>query len=458
MTDKTVEFINKANEIHNNKYDYSKVIYDNNLKNVIIICKDHGEFLQTPNVHKRGNGCQKCGKNYRINTKEFIEKAINKRGNKYDYSKVNYINSQTHIIIICKVHGEFSITPNNHLNGNGCKKCAFESMRDLKRKPKKEFIEKAIKVHGNKFNYSKVDYIDISEEIVIICNDFDHGEFKQTPYKHLNSKYGCPKCSGNYILTKEEFIEKAIEVHGNKFNYTNINYVNGSIPIEIECKTHGLFLQIPSIHLKGHQCSKCAVELRCLNQIENNNFVSKAMKIWGTEYDYSKVDYQGSNTNVKIICKIHGEFEKTPDNHIHKTKPQGCQKCQTKKQHSKAQIEWLSFISLKDNIIIEHAENNKEFIIPNTKYKADGYCQETNTIYEYHGDYWHGNPNVFDSNEINKTTKCTFGELYQKTLDREQKIKDMGFNLVTIWESDWIKLNKSIKFLQRKYRNYKLNK
>jgi hypothetical protein len=114
----------------------------------------------------------------------------------------------------------------------------------------------------------------------------------------------------------------------------------------------------------------------------------------------------------------------------------------------------MNFIQTKDNIYIQHGENSNEYQIPNTRFKADGYCEETNTIYEYHGDYWHGNPAKFDRNEINKRTKCTFGKLYEKTLKREQQIKDMGFNLITIWESDWIKLNKFVKILQRKFRMF----
>jgi G:T-mismatch repair DNA endonuclease (very short patch repair protein) len=117
----------------------------------------------------------------------------------------------------------------------------------------------------------------------------------------------------------------------------------------------------------------------------------------------------------------------------------------------------LNFISIFYAINISHAENDKEFILPNTRLKADGYCKETNTIYEFHGDYWHGNPHIYPNNKYNNTTKCTFGELYKNTLNKEQQIRNLGFNLITIWESDWIKLNKCVKLLQRKFRISKLN-
>jgi len=119
------------------------------------------------------------------------------------------------------------------------------------------------------------------------------------------------------------------------------------------------------------------------------------------------------------------------------------------------QINWLNLLQKLNNINIMHMENGGEYKIPDTNFKADGYCQETNTIYEFNGDFWHGNPKRYDLNEINNVTKCTFGELYQKTLNKEKIIKEMGFNLIVIWESDWIKIIKCLKILQKKFRNYK---
>jgi len=180
-------------------------------------------------------------------------------------------------------------------------------------------------------------------------------------------------------------------------------------------------------------------------------FIDKASQIHNNKYDYSNVNYIKSNIKVNIICnetKI--PFDMTPNNHL---RGQGCECCSRK--YSKTQIKWLNFISIYYNINIQHAKNEKEFLIPNTRYKADGYCKETNTIYEFHGDYWHGNPKIFKENELNKTTKCTFGDLYEKTIKREKEIKDMGYNLVVIWESGWNKINKSIILLQRKFKKLK---
>ena len=135
----------------------------------------------------------------------------------------------------------------------------------------------------------------------------------------------------------------------------------------------------------------------------------------------------------------------------------GCPKC-SNNGFSKPSILWLDFLSKLYNIYIQHAHNDGEYVITTTKYRADGYCKENNTIYEFHGDYWHGNPKKFNPDDINEITKKTFKELYDETLIRENKIKNFGYNLVVIWEYDWKKLNRCIKILQRRFRKYHYKK
>ncbi len=103
-------------------------------------------------------------------------------------------------------------------------------------------------------------------------------------------------------------------------------------------------------------------------------------------------------------------------------------------QHSYKSIQWLDYIMEQEGIFIQHAGNIGEYQIPGTRYKADGYCKETNTVYEFYGDYWHGNPDVYESELINETTNCTMGELYQRTIKKECKLIELGYNLITIWE------------------------
>lgn len=173
----------------------------------------------------------------------------------------------------------------------------------------------------------------------------------------------------------------------------------------------------------------------------------KAIRVHGTIYDYSAVKYKTASKKVTIICKTHGEFQQMPSSHI--SLKQGCPNCTSR--ISKIQIHWLEFMSKMNGVTIQHGMNKGEFRIPKTRYFADGYCQETNTIYEFHGDYWHGNPSKYKANNTSYYGK-TFGELYEKTLKKENKIRSLNYNLVTIWESEWLLLNQRVKMLQKKYR------
>ena len=129
-----------------------------------------------------------------MTVQEFTEKAKKVHGDKYDYSKVEYINNKTKVCIICPEHGEFWQTPDSHLRGRGCRQCSIKSMKDKQRLSTEDFIEKAKEIHGNKYDYSKVDYVNSQTKVCIICPK--HGEFWQTPLNHLKGK-GCPDCYGN---------------------------------------------------------------------------------------------------------------------------------------------------------------------------------------------------------------------------------------------------------------------
>ena len=182
------EFIQKAKSVHGDKYDYSKVEYMGCKTKVCIICPEHGEFWQRPDVHLKEFGCGKCSGKHKYTTEEYIQKAKEVHGDKYDYSKTEYINARTKVCIVCPEHGEFWSTPNVLLNGHSCPKCSQPHTKSNK----EEFIAKAREVHGNKYDYSNVEYIDSKTLICIICPE--HGEFWQTPNNHLRGA-GCPTCA-----------------------------------------------------------------------------------------------------------------------------------------------------------------------------------------------------------------------------------------------------------------------
>jgi len=191
---KREEFISKANKIYNNKYDYSKVKYINNKTKVEIICKIHGSFFKEPSSFLKGVECNICKKNkIRENEKEkFILKANKIYNNKYDYSKVKYINNKTKVEIICKTHGSFFQKPNDHLMKHECPSCSLEKNKDTFKLGKNKFIYKSNKIHRNKYDYSKVVYVNSRTAINIICPI--HGSFFQKPHEHLRG-HGCRLCN-----------------------------------------------------------------------------------------------------------------------------------------------------------------------------------------------------------------------------------------------------------------------
>lgn len=203
------DFVKKAREVHGDKYNYSKVEYAGTHKSVCIICPKHGEFWQRPDCHLNGNGCSKCGiENISSTKEEFINKAREVHGDKYDYSKVEYVNSRTNVCIICPEHGEFKQTPDGHLKGQGCPKCNGGVKLNTN-----EFIKMAREVHGDKYDYSKVEYVDSHTKVCILCPK--HGEFWQTPSNHLKGQ-GCPNCNNNKL---ESEIKLMLDEQGIKYNY-----------------------------------------------------------------------------------------------------------------------------------------------------------------------------------------------------------------------------------------------
>ena len=360
------QFINEAKSIHGEKYDYSKVEYVNNSTKVRIICPIHGEFYQTPKSHLHGNGCPRCGIIKRSNsksytTKSFIKKAIEVHGNKYDYSKVIYIDTNTKVSIICPKHGEFWQTPNVHLQGHGCPKCGKDSSSTLSRKNVDEFINEARKIHGDKYDYSKVEYINNKSKVCIICPK--HGEFWMTPNSHISSKQGCPKCAKrNYVYTTDEWVKLAKNVHGNKYDYSKVEYIDSNTKVCIICPIHGEFWQLPTNHIKLRQgCPTCSNEKKKERRYyTTKEFIEKAREIHGDKYDYSKTIYDGIKKNVIITCPIHGDFLQKAHVHLNGC---GCPMCN--QSHLENEIEDL----LKENTITYEKQKTFSWL----KYKHNQY-------------------------------------------------------------------------------------
>lgn len=433
----TDEWVEKAKKVHGDKYDYSKVEYIDADAKVCIICPEHGEFWQKPSNHLSGRGCNMCRKSHQMTTEEFVAKAREIYGGKYDYSKSEYVKSSIKTTIICPEHGEFKIIPNNFLQGQECLECTKEKHRENQ---EKTFIESAKKIHNNKYDYSKVKYVDYKTKVTIICPE--HGEFEQIPFYHLRGQ-GCPKCLGknkttidfinelkekykdknydysqvkyvnaktlvniicpehgifslspnallskkrinacpkctnpNANMTTEEFIKKAKEVHGDKYDYSKTKYVDSKTKVSIICPEHGEFELIPSLHLKGCGCHVCRYHNTSTTL---DNFISKSKEIHGDKYDYSKVNYIDNNTKVCIIChekdeygREHGEFWQTPSNHL---AGKGCKKCS--KKHRLSLAEFIETARLKHGNKYDYSKVEYK----NSHSKICIICPE-------HGEFW----------------------------------------------------------------------
>ena len=244
----------------------------------------------------------------RLTNEEFIEKAKKIHGNFYDYSKVEYVNKNTKVCIICPKHGEFWQTPDNHFKGQNCPRCANITRGNTFRGNKDEFIKKAREVHGDKYDYSKVEYMNINTRVCIVCPK--HGEFWQTPYSHLKG-FGCRLCN-NIVYDTDSFIKKAKEIYGDKYDYSKVDYKHSKEKVCIICPIHGEFFTTPNNFLMGHSCPACKQsflenEVRTFLELNNILFEQQKMFNW---LNLQRVDFYLPEYNIAIECQGGQHFKK----------------------------------------------------------------------------------------------------------------------------------------------------
>lgn len=296
----TETFIEKAREVHGDRYDYSRVNYINSTTPVKIICLEHGEFEQRPAKHLSGQNCPKCSKHYRRNTEEFIKEASILHNNKYDYSKVNFVDTHTKVCIVCPIHGEFWQTPHMHLGKKqGCPKCGGTSKLTTE-----EFIQKAKEIHGNKYDYSKVNYISNSDKVCIICPE--HGEFWQKANDHISGKKGCPKCR---LKSQTKFYEKLKESFSNEeilFEVGNstIDWINGQ-RFDIYFPKYNIAVEYNGVQ-HYMPVKHFGGELKFQSQLEYDELKRQKCKennctLFEVKYDYAEEDYQKLVENIQNI-------------------------------------------------------------------------------------------------------------------------------------------------------------
>lgn len=347
----------------------------------------------------------------------------------------NYKDNTTDLDIQClECDGVFKRSLNHFRLSKRCPLCNPYNPGGNNKLTKEEFIKRAKQIHGERYEYPLKDYKNTSTNTTIYCKKHKLS-FEQTPKNHLMGK-GCRVCGYEKLssllkMTKDEFVTKAKLVHGDLYNYDVTEYDNIRSFIDIFCnKCEKPFRQIASYHLNGNGCQTCAGTIK----LTINDFIYRAELVHGKKYGYTKSNYINFHTPLEIECfkEGHGSFWQTPGSHIHQKSD--CPLC-AKGNISKQEKEWLDSLKIP--------ERQYKIIIPNygTVY-ADGYDPLTNTVYEYNGSYYHGDPSKYLAEDINPTNKRTYGELYLETLEREQILKDNGYNVISIWESDYLKQNK----------------
>lgn len=233
-------FMRLAKAAHDDDYSYDESSFSKMSSPISITCKKHGDFYQIAKVHVRGHGCPECsrvnsGSSQRLTTDEFIAKAKSIHGDEYDYSLVKYVNARTLVSIVCRKHGEFQQRPCNHLDGRGCRICAGGKISASKTSNGEDFIAKAMEVHGDVYDYTKIDYVSAKNIVRMTCKK--HGEFQQIPNNHLSGK-GCPSCG---VVTSKG--EQEIFNLVSSFHPDAQNRARGVIP------PYELDIYIPSIRM-----------------------------------------------------------------------------------------------------------------------------------------------------------------------------------------------------------------
>lgn len=364
------EFIEKAIGVYGNKYDYSKSIYKGTDESLVVICPLHGEFSIKPHNFLHGHGCPVCSNRQRLNTKLFIERASKIHDNRYDYSFVDCKDRNSYVKIICPIHGEFFQKAGYHLRGNGCPQCY-----GTPKSTTEEFIKKAKVIYGDKYDYSKVDYKGNKIKVIITCNI--HGDWEVTPNNFLRGSE-CPICYGTPKHTNEEFIGKSREIHGDKYDYSKVDYKGLNKKVTIICPTHGEFTQYASAHLKGTGCPVCGKGYKVIKRegdkikINKSLFLKKSKETHKIEYDYSKVSFDGEGEEICIICPVHGEFWQNAGYHM---RGGDCQKC-------------AGGYKLNTNEFIAKARqvHGDKYDYSKTEYK--NYSTKVCIICSEHGEFW----------------------------------------------------------------------
>jgi hypothetical protein len=353
-----------------------------------------------------------------LDNKEFIKRSISKFGNKFSYVKTEYKNYLTKVVVTCQKHGDTEMYPHTHLMGLGCSSCSREQNGKSHKLSNDEFIKRANKIHGLKYDYSETHYQHSLVKVKIICPK--HGPFRIKPSNHINNKQGCEICGSESTGSKQRIpLDKILKQIKNKkgsenFDFSLINYFkNKKEKVQVICKVHGKYSKSIEdiLESKYFGCKGCRIKD---DTFTKEIFVEKSKNKHKDKYVYDKVDYINAHTPIIVTCKKHGDFSVAP--HIHMGKGGFCPKC-------------TDYVSSYEMEIEEFIKKEIPAIDLETTYRkfkgikeVDLLCESKKLAIEFDGLYWHSDLYKDKLYHLNKTNS----------------LNKLGYRLIHIFEDEWI--------------------
>jgi predicted Zn-ribbon and HTH transcriptional regulator len=377
-------------------------------------------------------------KNYRFSEFAFLEETVKRFNNIFRYHYTEWKGKSTIITVFCPKHKSFKTTAGQHIKlKTGCQQCWFESISESKRIDSKLYVEKAKVNHIIDYEYPYIEneLKNLHCKITIKCPT--HGLFTQHAQAHMNGA-DCAKCAlittgMNRRTQFDQFIENIGDKYPHILHYPD-KWQGNNKYTTFYCTEHDLDFRLTPYHFINSKfaCPKCKNEfIGEKRQTPLDEWIKQASNKHHNRYDYSKVKQGNGALIVTVTCPDHGDFNVTRGGHVNKGR--GCPDCKSKgcKQYSIMEREWLASLNISTMSLSYRLPNLKKQVV-------DGYDPITNTVYQFHGDWHHGNPRNHNPDHINQLKKETFGNLYKRTKRIEQEIIDAGYNLIVMWEMDYI--------------------
>lgn len=398
------DFVKKAIEVWGDRWDYSSSSRIKGTNPVVSIkCRKHGEFTQRPGCHLKGKvGCYKCRRQIK-SLDDLIEYSQEVWGEgRWTYERTSVPKGRGKTTFTCPKHGDYKQGVETHLGGHlACKGCRTNYVSSA------DWVARAVEACGDKWDYSKVDYVDNSTPVTIICPQ--HGEFLQNPTNHLRGHIGCKKCNGRMGSTPA-FIYRAKEVWGDRWDYTPTNYLGYKEALTIRCPEHGDFEQVAEYHLTGKVgCRSCAPLA-----LTSDEVIEKIVDVWGEDtWDLSDIQWDSYGVPIRVVCKKHGtEIYTNVGNLLYQRNC--CKKCQPVGT-SRTEEEILNFVK---SLGVDVIPNDRKALGGT---EIDIFIPTRNVGIEYNGLYYHSDK--FKDRMFHK--------------DKTDKARAAGITLIHVWEDEW---------------------